>query len=338
VRLTRNEINICIYESRPDNAVGVKLLVLSIARHEPAAKLHVFVGHMGAELQAWVADQPNASLYELDCDPQLGWNVKPKHLLSLLDKGISEVVWLDSDLIVTRPFRHLVTDANEKKLIVAEEYFSYRNSGVAVRAAGWGLTPGRDLPFTPNTCILRVTQAHRELLEHWQELLDRADYVALQGKVWTERPFYMVGDQDALAASLGSHEFVNVEIRSVRRGYDIAQCFMADGYGPMERVASLWRGIPSFVHAQGQKPWDKAARDEIYQLLSPYRLIARDYAPLLDSDERDWLSPESGVARGLRLMVAGHPALSGLVPSALARVEKRLRSIWRLIGMLRRRK
>jgi hypothetical protein len=330
-------LDICIYESRPENAIGIKLLVLSIAQHEPTARLHLFVDHMAPELRAWLARQPNVILGHLECDPTLGWNVKPKHLLHLLNSGLSSVIWFDSDIIVTRPFGQLVTAGTDKILILAEEYFAYRNQGVAVRTAGWGLPPGQDLSFTPNTCILRTSRAHCSLLRAWQDLLDREDYVALQRRFWSERPFYMIGDQDALSALLGSREFMDIEVRRLRRGHDIAQCFGADGYGPMERIAALWRGMPPFIHAQGEKPWHGASGKRVHQSLSPYRLLAAAYASLLEPDERIWLLADGGMARVLRSISGGHPAVSGLVPSAAARIKKRCQAIWRLIRAAGRR-
>ena len=51
--------DICIYESRPRDEVAVKLLVLSISRHEPGARMHVFVENLGDGLKAWLGARPN---------------------------------------------------------------------------------------------------------------------------------------------------------------------------------------------------------------------------------------------------------------------------------------
>ncbi|TNC74606.1 hypothetical protein [Rubellimicrobium roseum] len=315
-------LHICISENRPADEVGVKLLVLSLARHEPTAILHLFVNDLSDGLKAWLSARPNVIQDSLPIDPDLTWNIKPRLLTKLLDDDLDSVVWIDSDIIVTAPIGRFFDGLDDDTLVLTEEYFGYRNQGAAVRTQGWKLPAGRDLPFTPNSAVLRVTQRHRPLLSAWQALLERPDYLAAQAAPWAQRPFYMMGDQDALSALLGSRDFAHVPVQPLRRGRDIAQCFKEDGYSPTERLANL-RSLPPFIHAQGGKPWRPVARSMAYQSVSPFWYAAQPYRDELTSDERRWLDERPASARVLHAMTLGHPSLAGLPPAVGRVVAKR---------------
>jgi hypothetical protein len=326
-------VNICIHETRLEDEVGVKLLLLSLSAHHPDAQVFVSTSALSGRLNSWIKDHCNSHFIDLGLDQGLTWNVKPALLLALLDSGLDEVIWLDSDLIITQPIARYFSSVPAEALVLAEEYFTIRNRGIAPRARGWGLNVGRDLPYTPNTCVVRVTQCHRPLLVSWQRLLDRPDYVKLQGESWVGRPFYMMGDQDALGALLGSVDYKDVKISRLRRGRDIAQCFQADGYGPFERVQNFFAKLPPFVHAQGEKPWRSSARDKTYQQLSAYRYAALPYFQQLDLHERDWLVHQNREALVWDQMVGSHPSLAGLGRAISRRVVKRVLGSLRLIGL-----
>ena len=51
-----------------------------------------------------------------------------------------------------------------------------------MRAAAWSLETGRILDEAVNTCVLRVTSAHQELLAQWKRMLQRPEYVAAQAQ------------------------------------------------------------------------------------------------------------------------------------------------------------
>jgi len=312
--------------------VGVKLLLLSLRAHEPNAEIFVSTAALSDNLNSWVKDNINAVQIDISLDRGLGWNVKPSLLLSLLDAGVESVTWLDSDVILTQPIAKFFSRHSSDTIVVAEEYFTFRNRGVAERARGWGLDAGRELPYTPNTCVLRVTQHHRELLMAWQKLLSRPDYVNVQNKPWRDRPFYMMGDQDALAALLGSVEFKEIRVRRLRRGRDIAQCFQEDGYGPFERVRNVFNGLPPFVHAQGEKPWRPSAGENAYQEVSAYRYAALAFDEYLSKDERAWLRRQSRTAAVMDRIMLGHPSLAGLGFAVSRRLEKRLSGLVRLLS------
>lgn len=318
-----SHLHICISENRTTDEVGIKLLILSLTEHEPGAIIHIFANGLSERFGIWLRDFPNVVQESAAIDPGLTWNVKARLLTKLLDDSLGAVVWIDSDVIVTAPISRHFDGLADDVLVVAEEFFTYRNRGVAVRTKGWGLPVGRDLPFTPNSAVLRVTDRHRALLSAWQGLLDRPDYKALQAGPWSDRPFFMMGDQDALSAILGSADFASIPVRAIRRGRDIAQCFRADGYSSTERLANL-RRMPPFVHAQGEKPWRAIDNRTTYQHVSPYWYAARPYESQLDPDERRWLMQRPMAAKILHILALGHPSLAGLLPAVQGVTAKRV--------------
>lgn len=324
------QLHICISENRKEDEVGIKLLVLSLTRHEPGAILHLFVDDLGQGLKDWLTRFPNVSQEHLRIDKALGWNIKAKLFFKLFADGIDTIVWIDSDIIVTAPIGHYFDEPDPEVMITAEQYYTISNQGTACRTRGWGMTVGRDLPFTPNNCILRVTTRHMEFLAAWQTMLDRPYYKALQAGPWSARPFYMMGSQDAMSALMGSAGFAHIPVRPIRRGRDIAQCFMADGYSPTERLANLAR-LPPFVHAQGGKPWRLSASDQSYYHVSPFWYAARAYRHDLLPQERAWLDHRPQGAMVLHYLSLGHPSLAGFWPALTALVKKRCAAVVRLI-------
>lgn len=329
-------LHICISENRRKDETGVKLLVLSLARHQPDAVLHLFVDDLREETRAWLAAFPTVRLArpaagQADRTGDPGWNIKPALFAQLLDEGVNEVVWMDSDIILTAPVGHFFAGLENDHLLVAEEYFTLRNRGVFCRTRGWGLPTGRRLPFTPNSCVMRVTRRHADFIAAWQELLNRPDYRAMQARPWEQRPFHMMGDQDAMSAVLGSRDFAGMKIAHLRAGRDIAQCFAADGYSPIDRLRN-GRRLPAFVHAQGQKPWSAEGQTLLHNELGPYRHVAMDYAADLQPAERDWLGQKSRMAVFLERVALGNPNLAGLLPAATHLVGKRIRSGWRMLS------
>ncbi|PQO28774.1 hypothetical protein [Blastopirellula marina] len=322
----------CISENRVQDEVGVKLVVLSLVQNEPDCILHLFIDDLSEELKSWARDFPQVVLEQLTIKREDGWNIKAKILTKLLNDGVKAPIWIDSDIIVTAPIGHFFA-LEDDEMLVAEEFFRLRHRGTAGRTRGWGLPVGRNLPFTPNSCVVRVTDSHREFLNAWQELIRRPDYVALQAGPWNERPFYMMGDQDAMSALLGSEAFSHVPVRYLRKGRDIAQCFGADGYSPLDRLRN-WQGLPPFVHAQGAKPWRK--QEQIFQTqVDAFWYAARDYRNGLTEDESGWLDDRSKLAKLLHCMFLGHSSYVGLPSAICGAVGKYCGTIARKLGMPR---
>ena len=320
---------VCIVEDRKSFEVPVKLLILSLARHCPGLPVELFFPTPSRDFSDWLAKFPNVKLNQTQLAQDDGWNIKPQALLTLLRNGHDEVVWIDSDIIVTRDFRSAFNCLPAHTIGLTEEalWGSYSDAN-AWRAARWGLEIGRSLPFTVNTGVIRVTQAHIPLLTTWQDLLASKDYRDAQRLETAQRPGHLFGDQDVLTALLSSTEFADIDIRFLRRGSEIIQYFGLSGYTCAERIKNAVKGPPCFVHSQVFKPWVKFDKprsienlrdlfDTLYLDLSHYTLAAAKYTKDLD-EPCPWVAPQSAIAAVMRGLGLWYPPLVGLPIAALA--------------------
>jgi hypothetical protein len=286
---------IVMYEDRPDAMIGVKLAILSLARHAPDLEVLATLPFASDDDRAWIEEQPNATMADVDLDLS-GWDVKPALLAEHLHAGLPSVAWLDADVIVNGDLQALFDRVSPDALLVSEDLWWGQPFGPANyrRTDAWGLRRGRLTPFVANTAILRVTAEHLPLLEAWQQLLERPDYRAAQSGSWDDRPVHLAGDQDALTALLSSAGWEQTEVAAIRSGSDIVHCVSSGAFTPSERLL-LWTGrrTPVLVHAASKKPWQSidhggsfigqsAAR--AHDVLSPYTLAARTYAGDLEGE------------------------------------------------------
>src|SRR5262249_42411418 len=156
-----------------------------------------------------------------------------------LQEGFGEVIWVDSDIVVHHDVITQLVDQSEEMLCATQEtYWGQRQGGIE-RTVAWGLRPGRDMPFTINSGVLRVTAKHIQLLQAWQKLLGHPVYIRAQALPWQKRPLHMISDQEVLTALLGAEDFSHIPFALLERGVDIAQCFGPSGFTPWERIKSL---------------------------------------------------------------------------------------------------
>lgn len=314
---------VCITEDRREFEVPLQLLLLSLERHCETVPVKLFFSAATDEFANWIRQFPQVDLDTRALSEAKGWNVKPQALLALLRAGHDAVLWIDSDIIVTRDFRNDFDHLGPQTIVGTEEaLWGNYSDAHAWRAQRWGMRIGRELPFTLNTAVLRVTSAHIPLLLEWQKLLDTEAYKCAQVLKADQRPGHMFGDQDVLTALLTSREFSHTDVKFLRRGSDIIQYFGLSGYTCVERLRNLINGPPRFVHSQVFKPWVKfrTARsienmrdflDTLYLDLSPYTLAARKY-------ERDlmvaspWMRPQSTTAALMRILGLWYAPLVGL--------------------------
>ncbi|MEP6714114.1 MAG: hypothetical protein ABJC09_00990, partial [Terriglobia bacterium] len=241
-------------------------------------------------------------------------------LLRELDAGCEEALWLDTDMIVTRPVSRLLQEFPPGLFMVAEEWDSPQPEEVAHL---WEAPPARAV--TPvNSCFIRAAPAHRPLLERWMEKTRDANYRKAQQLPFAQRPWRLASDQVLLSAVLGSAEFSGVPFASIRMGKHIAQCAGSSGYRPADRLLDLFRGLPAMIHCIGRKPWTPPSAAEADQRfgidlatdVSPYVLAARKLANDLEMHP-PWLATRTAPGAVLRALSGGHPALAGL-PLAVA--------------------
>ncbi|MCU0534007.1 MAG: hypothetical protein MUD14_08930 [Hydrococcus sp. Prado102] len=338
---------VCIHEDRVEYLVGLKLTLLSLIHHCPGLPVFVSYPHSSASFRSWAKTLPNVYLLDAPELSGLGWNVKPTLLLYCLEKGYSNAIWIDADIIVNRDFRQHFAKLDDKTLVVAQEYYWAPEQGGNHRAVTWGLKPARNLSASVNSGVVRVTPYHTEILKAWQVLLNHPAYQLAQSQPTSNRPLAMLSDQEVLTALLGAEEFACVPLEMLKRGRDIVQCFKMSGYTPAERINSLFQAPPFFIHAMGGKPFTRSASpralwqearsfrqrlqtyyDYVHQELTPYTTIARQYQDRLD-EETSWMNIKSLPAKFLSTLFLRHPTLQELPLSLLEAGARRLR---RMLG------
>ncbi len=303
-------VRICSYEDRPSAMDALIFMAESLCRVDSAVSLHLTVPEATPAVRAWAQRRPEVVLTTRRPDGVRGWDVKPWLLLQELRAGRREALWLDADMIVTRPVSSILADFLPESLIVAEEW----NLPGAVRLTPlWGLPTARAV-VPVNSCFIRVTQAHRQLLERWLQMTREPRYREAQALPFERRPFYLTSDQALLTALLGSQEFGELSFDYIRIGRHIAQCAGSSGYRPRDRALDLFRGLPPLIHCIGRKPWEsshKSLMNDLVTDVSPYVLAARRVARDLDLCP-EWLEARTSAGAALRAVTAGHPGMAGL--------------------------
>lgn len=328
---------VCVHEDRPSALVGLQLTVLSLRRHCPGLQVVVSAPGASKPLRDWLALQPGVALQEGPDWSARGWDVKPDLLLRLLAEGHQDVVWIDSDILVTGPLPEALLHADAAACVVTEEPFWDARPQVD-RAAAWALQVARQLPWTLNSGVLRVTPHHVRLLQAWRDLLTDPAYRAAQAQPWQQRPRHLMGAQGVLEALLCSREFAHVPVVMLRRGRDIAQCHGPAGFTPAERVRVLTSGrrVPPLLHALGGKPWEESTGGQrvaryvnrLHHELSPYTRAAHSYACEIE-EVASWSRPCSRSGRVLSRLAGGHPTLQELPLAVVDASARRARSVLR---------
>jgi hypothetical protein len=313
---------ICIAEDRLACEPCLRLLLLSLAAHSPSARISLFFPAADGRFVEWVGRFATVDLRRLELQQGIGWNVKPQAMLALLDAGFDEVIWIDSDVLVTADISPVISQRDRHTFVATEHPLGKERHDVdAARARLWGLSVGRRLPAAVNSGVLRATTEHRRLLERWRKLLQSPDYQASQKKPWDERPIHMLGDQDVLTALLTSSEFAATPLHILERGRHIIQFDGVWGYSVRERLTNLAGTGPVFVHSIAGKPWTEpwagptsTRRDYLkllYLDLSPYTMAAVRYRQQLGLDAA-WMQPHDTAASVLRALGLGGLPLTGL--------------------------
>jgi hypothetical protein len=329
---------ICTFEDRATDIIGLKLLICGLSRYMPDVPVRVTCPVADDEFRSWLQAHPQVTLTD---DPQLrgmGWNVKPILLAQLLQEGHDTVIWMDSDIIVTRDFRDHLPAGDA--LVVAHEP-ALTPYAVRQRVAGWQLQPGRTL-LGVNTCVVRAKPTHARLLAAWQSSLQDPVYRAAQQASFAARPPHLIGDQDVLLALLSSQQFAEVPVHILKCGPSIIQQSGIPGYPPIQRLMHLLRGMPPLVHSQSFKPWRfptvpsprralRAYLTSLYLETSPYTYSARR-----SRAESPGLPPCLEVrtlpGRLSRLLSFGQPSLGGITQATLATSWKRIRQLTGLMS------
>jgi hypothetical protein len=323
-------LRVCSYE---DRAIGMDSLILmgeSLCSVDQAVSLHLTVPDAPASVREWAASRPEVELSTERLPELSGWNIKPSLLLKELDAGWEEALWLDSDMIVSQPISKVVRRYPREALILAEEW---TDAAPLAIAAGWGLKSKRPISVV-NNCFVRVTQAHRQMMERWLAMLHDPRYRAAQAMPYDERPKHFLHDGWPLIALLESEEFAGVEYDFIRRNGEIAQCAGSSGYRPTHRILDVFRGLPALIHGLGRKPWEEppagsGAQRMLFDLatdVSPYVLASRKVAKKVGLNPA-WVEARTLPGKVLRGVTNGHPGMAGLPLAILHSVEMRVRKL-----------
>lgn len=315
---------ICIAEDRASCEPAIRLIVLSLHAQSPDTVVHLFFPPAGPGLVAWLSQYPNVTLDTGCITDGCGWNVKPKAMMYLLDAGFDEVIWIDSDILITGNLNRIFSGMDPSVLMVTEHTLAEeRDDRNARRARLWGLPVGRTFPTAFSSGVVRATREHYRLLQRWWELLQSDAYQDAQKRGWYDRPVHMLGDQDVLTALVTSSEFSCIPLQVLRRGRHIIQFDGVWGYSVPERLMNIFGIGPFFIHAGATKPWlatwkFTGLRDYIRMLyldICPYTIAALRYRSDLDSSAA-WMSSHYRLGSLLRFCGAWQAPLVGL-PVAL---------------------
>jgi len=322
-------LRVCSYE---DRAIGMDSLILmgeSLCSVDQSVSLHLTVPDAPAKVREWAASRPEVELSTETLPGLSGWNIKPSLLLKELDAGWEAPLWLDSDMIVSQPISKVVQRYSRRALVLAEEWTDAPPLAIA---EGWGLKSKRPISVV-NNCFVRVTQAHRPMMERWREMLHDARYRAAQATPYGQRPKHFLHDGWPLIALLECEEFADVEYDFIRRNGEIAQCAGSSGYRPTQRIMDVFRGLPALIHGLGRKPWEEATGSGGRRLLlgvatdvSPYVLASRRVAKKLKM-RPDWMEARTLPGKVLRGLTGGHPGLAGLPLAILHSMELRVKKM-----------
>jgi hypothetical protein len=332
---------ICVNEDRQAWEPSLRVVLASLGLHCPGRAISLFYPFANEAFRRWLSRYPQVRLQAEGLRNGYGWNVKPQAIMRLLDAGFDEVIWIDSDMFVTRDILPLFDGLDEAVFVTTEASCALDGNdhdGAGRRAQLWQLPVGRVLPWASlNSGVLRVTRRHYPLLKRWWELLQSDEYQSCQQKEWQKRPIHMQGDQDVLTALLTSTEFAHIPLRTLRRGKHIVQFDGVWGYTTAERLQSLLGDGPTFIHSMGTKPWVAPWKSErrsdvreylkmVYLDLSPYTLSAAKFKEDLGCDT-NWIGAHYKFSAMLRSLARQHPVLTGLPMAAfldIARLIKRV--------------
>jgi lipopolysaccharide biosynthesis glycosyltransferase len=320
---------VCIAEDREAFEPCLKLLLASLNLHNPGVAISLFYPVANEAFLRWVSAYPQVQLQTDRLRKGYGWNVKPEAIMQLLDAGFDEVIWIDSDVLVTSDIRPLFHTLDESVFVAAEQVLAPNledDDRAGLRAQLWQFSVGRVLRAGLNSGVLRATRRHYSLVRRWWQLLQSDAYQTCQQKEFRERPLHMLGDQDVLFALLTSTEFAHIPLRTLRRGKHIVQFDGAWGYTTAERTRNALGDGPTFIHSIGDKPWVVRWESErpnnlreylkrVYLDVSPYTLSSAKLRQDLGCNTT-WMRAHYKLSSILRLLAMQHPALTGL-PMAL---------------------
>ena len=179
---------ICIAEDRKSYEVSLKLLLLSLTRHCPDFSIVLFYQPADEKFISWLSRCPQVSCGQAASATPGAITSSQKRFCHCSRAEYDDVLWLDSDIIVTRDFRYLLGNLTPRTIVLTEEAaIDGDRDPDGLRARLWGLEIGRVFDITVNTALIRVTRDHIRLLEEWVNYLETDVYKDAQRQI--KRPY-----------------------------------------------------------------------------------------------------------------------------------------------------
>lgn len=334
---------VCLYEDRPQQIAGLKVLLLSLNRFCPTWPVRLRFPGISPSFRTWLQQFRQVNLFEERLASSGSYNVKPTVLLDGLSAGAEACLWLDTDVLVNGDLEFIASLPPEG-IVVTQDPWEYAE-GSTHRCATWGMAKGRSLPGPFNSAVIRVTRLHESLLHEWERVLATQAYLVEQAKPVNLRNQHMLSDQDALSALLASQQFASIPLRKLKHCTEILQHHGAGAYGLAQRWSNIMHGMPPLIHAMGTtKPWRMPEQPNLlreprnyyertYLELSPYVHFARSYRAAL-MENCTWLDNLTFTSRFGSIASLNRPWLKGAVQGTLHRAWflSRLRSVTKSIA------
>jgi hypothetical protein len=303
--------NYCAFENRPNARIGVKLLALSLEKHCRNFTLYLGVLEQDPELADWLRRRaPHAVQVQLTPFAQGSSikHVKPVFILELFARGLTEVTWLDTDLLVLKDPAELLASLDSETILVAQDMDHLFEFNPRL-LEHYRLSPLRKLESRVNTCILRVTTRHKVLLEKFLDFLLDPLFLEEQEKPSLERAQDFAYEQkilELLLCASGPGWTPAFPVRFIPEGSGIIQELGVTTYGLRDRFLNgLGWNRPWFVHAPGEiKPWLPDPHSRSYRGASVYSSFAERYRNQVE-EEMSWTNSAGLSSRIGRLLNFG---------------------------------
>jgi hypothetical protein len=318
--------------------MGAKLLALSLEKHCRDFTLFLGVLEENADFSDWLRRHaPHVVLVRLHAFIRGASlkHVKPVLILELFSRGITDVTWLDTDLIVLRNLEPLLEPLDNQTLLVAQD-MDYDFQFHEKLLQHYRLTPSRKLEYCVNTCVLRATTQHAALMEKYQAFLLDPFFLEQQGKSESEKLPEFAFEQkilELLVSSEGEEWRPEYTVKFIPEGSGIIQELGVTTYGLRDRLLNgLGFNKPWFAHIPGAvKPWDSNTRSRYYRGASVYSSFAENYKDQMEED-MSWANSSGASSRIARFLYFGKPHWMGWAHCLAGKLWRFLRT-----GTIRRR-